>query len=137
MPHGNPVTDSDCRNHNRGSSRHRHTHFNCLSDLIQIHMPWHNLIVGTDYAHKRSVQFLLRHSQSMKQRTVGRLLASLCYCITSHSFKTSFSTYAITPAVITLIYLNVYIGTDLVTHLTGANLCISFRHNINRAKPVF
>ena len=48
MPHGNSITHCDCREHNRCSTSHSNAQLNCFYYLIQIHMPWYDLIIRTD-----------------------------------------------------------------------------------------
>ena len=84
MSHGDSVTDRDCGNHNRSAARHGNAHLDRFCNLIQIHVPRYNFIVGADHADERSFQFLLRHAQRIEQGAVGCLLNSFFHCITSH-----------------------------------------------------
>ena len=52
MSHGDSVTDSNRGEYNRCSSCHSDAHFYRLHDLIQIHMSWHDLIVGAYNSYK-------------------------------------------------------------------------------------
>ena len=90
MSHGNSVTDCNRRNHDRCSSCHSNSHFNSLCNLIQVHMPRHDLIIRTHNSDQRPVQFFLCHSQRIEQGTMRRLLHPLCYSITSHLLSSSF-----------------------------------------------
>ena len=84
MSHRDAVADCDRRYHDRRASRHRDSHLHCLCDLIQVHMPRHDLIVGADHSDQRPVQLFLGHPKRIKQRSVRRLLDALCHCVTSH-----------------------------------------------------
>ena len=84
MPHGNAVTDRDRRKHHRYAACLRHAKLYGVHDFIQIHMSWHNLVVGTDNTHHGLLHLLLRKSESIKQTSVGRLLGTRFHIVTSH-----------------------------------------------------
>ena len=84
MSHGDAVADRNRRNHDRCPACHRDSHLDCFRDLIQIHMPRHDLVVGADHTYQGPLQFFLRISKRVEQGTVGRLLYPLCNGITSH-----------------------------------------------------
>ena len=84
MSHGDSVTNCDCRNHDRYSSCHCHSHLDCLCDLIQVHMPRNDLIIRTYDSDQWLLKLLLRQSQCIEKGTVRCLLNAFFYCITSH-----------------------------------------------------
>ena len=79
MPHGDTVTNRDRRKYDRSSSCHRHAKFHCFYYFINIHVPWHNLIIGADDTHQRLLQFLFCHSQCIEQGTLWCSLHPLLY----------------------------------------------------------
>src|SRR5699024_7496779 len=73
MTHGDTVADGDCRKYHRSSARHGYALLNRVYDLVQVHMPGYDLIIGTYDSNQRTFHFLFRHSQSVEQGSVGRL----------------------------------------------------------------
>ena len=84
MAHGDTVADGDGGKDNGGAASHGDTGLDGFDNLIQVHMSGDNVILGTDNAHQRAVQFLPGHAQGMEQGTVCGALGALGYCVTSH-----------------------------------------------------
>ena len=121
MPHGNTVADCDRRKLSGDSPCHRNAKLHCLCDLIQVHVPRNDFIVGIYNTDQRLFHLFFRKSQSMEQRAMGSLLNSFFYCVASHNFPPSFSDSR----------------GDQITHLSCAYLRTAFRHNIHRAIAFF
>ena len=47
MSHGNSITYCDRWEYNWCSTCHSNSKFYCIYDLVNIHMPWHDLIIRT------------------------------------------------------------------------------------------
>ena len=74
MSHGNPVTYRDGRKYHRRTACHGHPHLHRLHDLIQVHMPRNDLIIGTDNTDQRALPLFLCITKCIKQASVRRLL---------------------------------------------------------------
>ena len=85
VSHCDTITDCDCREHNRCTACHCYAKFNCLCNLVKVHMTRYDFIVRTYDTYQRSFHFFFCHSKSIKQGTVRCLLCACFYCITSHS----------------------------------------------------
>ena len=79
VAHGDSVTDSNRGEYNRCSSCHSDAHFYRLHDLIQIHVAWYDLIIGTDDTDERTLHLFFRHSEGMEQGTMRCLLHAFFY----------------------------------------------------------
>ena len=66
MAHGNAVTDRNGRKYDGRSACHGNSHFYSLHNLVQVHMPRHDFIVGADDTDQRTIQLLLCQSQRVK-----------------------------------------------------------------------
>ena len=84
MAHGDPVTDSNCREYTGNTACHSHTQLYGLCDLVQIHMARNDLVIRIDNTDQRLVHLFFCQAQRMEQRSVGCLLDSFFYCITLH-----------------------------------------------------
>ena len=84
MPHSNAVAYRNSRKDHRHAPCLGYPKLYRLHNFIQIHMPWHNLIIGTDNAHHRLFHLLFRKPQGVKQAPVGCLLHTAFYIIASH-----------------------------------------------------
>ena len=79
VAHGDSVTDGNSRNHDRSTACHGDSHLNRLHDLIQIHVAWYDLIIGTDDTDERTLHLFFRHSEGMEQGTMRCLLHAFFY----------------------------------------------------------
>ena len=83
MTHRDAVTDTDRRNHDRGSTGHSDAGLDCLGDLIQMHMAWYDLTVRGNHADERLSQFFLGISHRVEQAPHRCAFYSLGYIVTS------------------------------------------------------
>ena len=67
MSHGDPVAYGDGRKYDRRSACHGNPLLHCIYNLIQVHMPWHDLIIRTDNSNQRPLHLLRRQAQGVQQ----------------------------------------------------------------------
>ena len=84
MTHCNAVAYSDRGNQHRESAGLGYAQLDCFGDLVEVHMPGNDFIVGTDHCNERLFHLFLRHAERIPQRSVRGLLKALLHCITSH-----------------------------------------------------
>ena len=71
MAHGDAVTHGDGGELHRGAAGGPDAGLDGLGNLVQVHVAGDDLIVGTDHADERALQFLLGVAQGVEQRAVG------------------------------------------------------------------
>ena len=84
MSHSNTVTNSNSREYDRVTACQCNTLFNGIDDLIYIHVTGNNFIIRADNTDHRLCDFLICHTECMKQRTLRCALYTLAYCVTIH-----------------------------------------------------
>ncbi len=58
MTHGDAVAYADGGDEDGRTTGHLHTGLDGIGDLVQIHVPGHDLAVGAHYADERALQLL-------------------------------------------------------------------------------
>ena len=66
MAHGDAIADTDGRDQDGGTTGHLHTGLDGIGDLVQIHVPGHDLAVGAHHADERALQLLRGIAQRVK-----------------------------------------------------------------------
>ena len=95
VPHRNPVADRNGGKLYRETAGLRNPHFHRLRNLVQIHVPRHNFVVGANHTDHRLLHLFLGKSQGIHQTSVGRLLHALPYMITNHLNLLNYNKYTL------------------------------------------
>ena len=91
VPHGDTITDTDSRNHNRCTAGHPYTRLYSFRHLIQVHMARHDFTVSRNHADQRTFQFFLGISHGIEQASHWSTFRAFCYIVTSSGhFSKSF-----------------------------------------------
>ena len=128
VSHGDAVAYGDGGEYNGGAAGHGNAHFYRFHNFIQVHMPRNDFIIGADNTDEGTLSFLFRYSQRIKQTSVGCLLHSCFYRITSHSLVSPFGfTAVIQPSPNCS---DLYSFCKQGAHFTAAYFFAAFGHDI-------
>ena len=85
VSHRNTVTNGNSREHYGSTARHGYAKLYSLRNFIKIHVPGNDLVVRANYTDKRTGKLLLRKTERVVKRTVGRVMRAVYYCIFDHN----------------------------------------------------
>ena len=81
VAHGDAVAHGDGREFDGRAAGGADPGFHRLHDLVDIHVPGHDLVEGADHAHQGTFQLFFGKAQSVEQAAVGRAARSQLHLI--------------------------------------------------------